>query len=310
MALCSNVSVARTYNYNFIFAIDPQPDTPTRKTTRMKHHSEKFLANDHLIFCQRWQPDSAPKGVLLIAHGLAEHSGRYTEVAEFFVAHNYAVCCLDHIGHGQSEGQRGFINRFTDYTDTLDVFATHVSQWYPGLPVFLVGHSMGGLISALFLIQNQSRFAGSILSGPAIKVSDEPSWLLLMVGRLLSALAPKTGIMQLAADNISRDPAVVAAYLNDSMVHTGKISARLATEMLSSMKHVQANASAITLPMLLLHGSEDQLAAPESSSLLHEKIASADKQLVIYQGLYHEIFNEPEKQQVFTAMLEWLEKRC
>lgn len=276
----------------------------------MEHHSDKFLSNNQSIFYQRWQPESAPKGVLLIAHGLAEHSGRYAQMAEFFVAHNYAVCCLDHIGHGQSEGQRGFINRFTDYTSALKVFATHVSQWYPGSPIFLLGHSMGGLISALFLTENQSLFAGSILSGPAIKASDEPSWLLLIVSRLLSALVPKIGVMQLEADSISRDPAVVATYRNDPLVHTGKISARLATEIFKSMKYVQENAFVITLPMLLLHGSEDRLAAPESSSLLHEKIASADKQLIIYQGLYHEIFNEPEKQRVFTNMLEWLEERC
>jgi alpha-beta hydrolase superfamily lysophospholipase len=274
----------------------------------MEHHSEEFLSKNQLIFCQRWQPDSSPKGVLLIAHGLAEHSGRYAEVAEFFVAHNYAVCCLDHSGHGQSEGQRGFINRFTDYTDTLDVFSRLVSQWFPESPVFLLGHSMGGLISALFLIQNQNRFAGSILSGPAIKASDEPSWPLLVIGRLLSALLPKTGIMQLEADSISRDPAVVAAYRNDPLVHSGKISARLATEIFSSMKYVQENATAITLPMLLLHGSEDLLAAPESSTLLHERISSADKQLVVYQGLYHEILNEPEKQQVLTTILKWLEQ--
>ncbi|MEH6556744.1 MAG: lysophospholipase [Oceanicoccus sp.] len=276
----------------------------------MEHHSEQFLSNNQLIFCQRWQPASAPKGVLLIAHGLAEHSGRYAEVAEFFVAHNYAVCCLDHSGHGKSEGQRGFINRFTDYTDALDVFSTLVPQWYPGSPVFLVGHSMGGLISALFLIRNQNRFAGSILSGPAIKASDEPSWLLLIISRLLSALLPKTGVMQLEADGISRDPAVVAAYRNDPLVHSGKISARLATEIFNSMKYVQENSTAITLPMLLLHGSEDLLAAPESSTLLHERISSTDKQLVVYQGLYHEILNEPEKQQVLTTMLEWIEQRC
>lgn len=275
----------------------------------MEHHSKYFHSKGRMVFCQRWQPANHVKGVLLIAHGLAEHSGRYAEIAAFFVANNYAVCCLDHIGHGQSEGPRGFINQFTDYTDTLDIFSTQVSDWYPNLPIFLIGHSMGGLISAQFLIKNQERFAGSILSGPAIRAPNEPSSLLLIIARLLSTLAPKIGVMQLSADNISRDTAVVKTYRDDPLVYTGKISARLATEIFSSMTLVQEHASAITLPMLLLHGSEDRLAAPEGSSLLNDKIASLDKQLIIYRGLYHELFNEPEKQQVFTTMLDWLEKR-
>jgi alpha-beta hydrolase superfamily lysophospholipase len=115
--------------------------------------------------------------------------------------------------------------------------------------------------------------------------------------------------MQLSADNVSRDTSVVETYRDDPLVHTGKISARLAAEIFNSMTLVQEHASAITLPMLLLHGSEDRLAAPEGSSLLNDKIASPDKQLIIYRGLYHELFNEPEKQQVFTTMLNWLEKR-
>lgn len=276
----------------------------------MEHHRSTFLSKGHRVFSQRWQPETDPKGVLLIAHGLAEHSGRYAHLAEFFVAHNYAVCALDHIGHGQSEGRQGFVNSFSDYTDTLDLFSAQVEQWYPGAPVFLVGHSMGGLISAHFLVSRQSRFQGSILSGAAIKPFDEPSALLLAVGRLLSRWLPTAGVMQLDADAISRDPQVVTAYRNDPLVYTGKISARLATEIFSAMTYVEENAHKIKLPMLLLHGSEDRLAAPESSSFLDRTVTSVDKRLVIYQGLYHEIFNEPEQLQVMTNIVEWLDRRC
>ncbi len=274
----------------------------------MNHHEDTFVANNHTIYCQRWQPPSTAKGVLLIAHGLAEHSGRYARVAEYFVNHGYAVCALDHIGHGKSDGKRCHIKRFSDFTETLTIFLGKIKTWIPDSPVFLIGHSMGGLISAAYLLQNQNAFRGCILSGPAIKASEQPSAALMLLNRIISVLVPTLGMMKLAADGVSRDPVEVKAYIEDPLVHTGKVSSRMVAELFKTMSEVQTNAAAITLPVLLLHGGEDKLAAPESSTFLNEHVGSKDKKLIIYDGLYHEIFNEPERDQVFADVLAWLDE--
>jgi alpha-beta hydrolase superfamily lysophospholipase len=133
--------------------------------------------------------------------------------------------------------------------------------------------------------------------------------LQMLVIRLLSALKPGTGVLQLDANGVSRDPAVVEAYVNDPLVFHGKMSARKVAELFKAMRHIQANAGQITLPMLLLHGGEDSMASPEGSRFLHSHISSADKTLKIYPGLYHEIFNEPEQQEVFAEVLAWCDQR-
>jgi alpha-beta hydrolase superfamily lysophospholipase len=176
----------------------------------------------------------------------------------------------------------------------------------PGVPIFLVGHSMGGLIAATHLVSHQSHYAGAILSGAAIQAAEEPSRLLLRASRVLSKLAPRLGVLALDAEGVSRDPAVVAAYRADPLVYTGKIGARLAAELVDAMAAVQPNAPRIELPMLLLHGAEDRLAAPAGSQFLHDHVSSADRQLKFYPGLYHEIFNEPERDVVIADVTRWI----
>ena len=187
------------------------------------------------IFYQMWLPDGEPKATLVLVHGLAEHCGRYMNVVNHFVPLGYAVYGLDHIGHGKSDGTRAYVDRFFDFVDTLKQFVDLVKQWQPAKPCFMIGHSMGGLISAAYLLEHQADLNGAVLSAPAIKASGAISSTTLTVGRLLSSLAPKMGVAQLAADGISQDPAVVEAYVNDPLVCSGKITARLGAEMLKTM---------------------------------------------------------------------------
>ncbi len=264
-------------------------------------------ARDASIFYQYWKPDTDARAVILIAHGAAEHSGRYQRFAQHFVGLGYAVAALDHYGHGHSDGERCCIKAFTDYTDSLEIFRQQVERDFAGLPVVLLGHSLGGLISTSFLLQKQDAFVGCILSGPAIKTELQPPFLQILLIKFFSLVAPNMGVLQLDASGVSRDPAEVEKYLNDPLNFSGKLSARLVAELFATMDTVQARAAEIFVPMLILHGEADSMAAAEGSRFLHEHISSTDKTLKIYPGLYHEIFNEPERLEVFADVERWLD---
>ncbi|HIJ58672.1 MAG TPA: alpha/beta hydrolase, partial [Deltaproteobacteria bacterium] len=214
----------------------------------------------------------------------------------------------DHIGHGKSAGSRVYVERFEDFTDTLKTFSHMIRDWQPKKPIFLIGHSMGGLISSIFLLDHQDELSGAVLSGPSVKVPDMSS-VTILAGKLFSTLMPKLGLLALEADGVSRDPVVVQAYLNDPLVYTGKITARLAAELLKAMKRAEVDASKITLPILIAQGSEDRLVDPDGAQMLHDTVGSLDKTLKIYDGLYHEIFNEPEHHKVLGDVEAWLESR-
>ncbi|AMO73261.1 lipase [Sphingorhabdus sp. M41] len=258
---------------------------------------------------EKWLPDDDPKAVILLVHGYAEHAGRYEYFAQHCVGKGYAVYAIDHWGHGQSDGTPGFVPDFSVFHDGVDQLLASATHDYPALPVMLVGHSMGGLISATYLLSNQSKFAACVLSGPAIKAAEEPSAFLKAISGFLSRFFPKLGVLELDPNGVSRDPKVVADYLADPLVYNGKMGARLAAELLTNMTKIQENAGQISLPMLLLHGGKDSLAAAEGSEFLDRHISSSDKQLKIYPKLFHEIFNEPEKDAVLNDMTDWLDKQ-
>jgi alpha-beta hydrolase superfamily lysophospholipase len=276
----------------------------------MNHQQGKFItARGVNIFYQSWLPEGDPKAALLLVHGLGEHGGRYVNLVNHFVPLGYAVYALDHIGHGHSDGTRLFLESFADFTNPLKLYFDMVTKWQPGKPVFLVGHSMGGLISSVYLLEHQDELAGAIISAPAIKVSDSISPATILAGRVFSAIAPKLGIMALDATAICSDPAVVDAYLKDPLVCNGKITARLAAEMLGAMQRVTREVSQIHLPLLVIQGSADRLVDPKGSQMLYGQSSSSDKTLKVYDGFYHEVFNEPGRAQVLGDVQAWLEKQ-
>jgi len=274
----------------------------------MKHQEGFFKGvRDANIYYQSWLPESEPRGVLLIVHGLAEHSDRYENVVNHFVPLGYAVYGIDHLGHGKSDGTRVYVERFDDYTNTLKIYFDKVRGSQPGKPIFLVGHSMGGLISAVYLLDHQAELAGAVLSGPAVKIPKYVTPVILFMGKMLSALVPKYGLLPLDANGVSRDPSVVQAYVSDSLVHRGKATARLAAEMLKAMQTITAQAARITLPILIVQGSADRLVNPAGAQMLYDAVSSVDKEIKIYDGLYHEVFNEPEHDKVLRDVEIWLE---
>ncbi len=272
------------------------------------NHSEgsfKGVRNAN-IYYQAWLPEGDAKAALLIVHGLGEHSGRYLNVVNHFVPLGYAVYGLDHLGHGKSDGAREVVERFEDYTNTLTIYYDMVKGWQPDQPIFLLGHSMGGLIATTYLLDHQAKFKGAVISAPAVKVSDSISQATITLGKVLSVLTPKAGVLGLDANGVSRDPEVVAAYVNDPLVFHGKTPARLAAEMLKTMQRVSAEAGKIMLPLMLVQGGEDKLVDPAGAQLLYDQVSSKDKTLKVYQGLYHEVFNEPERDRVLKDVETWL----
>jgi alpha-beta hydrolase superfamily lysophospholipase len=277
-------------------------------------HTDGFLEFRHSLargssrlYSQTWLPDGETRAAVLLVHGLGEHSARYAHVAAHLTSRGFAVFTIDHYGHGKSDGRMGYVERFSVYLDGVDELLKKVRAEQPSLPLFLVGHSMGGLIAATYLLENQDAFRACVLSGPALKTDQAPPALLLALNRLLSALVPTLPMIRLDASGVSRNPAVVEAYVNDPLNFHGKLSARLIAELSATMDKTLSRAAEIRIPVIFMHGEEDLLTSPSGSQEMFDNVGSADKTLKLYPGLYHEIFNEPEQDAVMADMSTWLE---
>ena len=274
----------------------------------MNHSEATFIGSSgKQIYYQSWLPEGSPKAVLIIVHGLGEHSGRYMNVVNQLVPAGYAIYALDHYGHGRSEGVRMFVPRFEVFTDTLKTFFDIVQAKHPDDKLFMLGHSMGSLITTDYLLKHQDGLDGVIISGTAIKVSSDITPATITLGKLFSILMPKFGLTGLDANGVSRDPEVVEAYLNDPLVYTGKMTARFAAEGLKAMQRVTARMPEIKLPIYIFHGSADTMADPTGSQDLYDAVSSGDKKLKFYEGYYHETLNDIGKETVLADLQDWLE---
>jgi acylglycerol lipase len=279
------------------------------KVPVMKHQTDTFTSGDGLsIFCQSWIPDS-PTAVVVLSHGYAEHSGRYQHVVDALLNQNYAVYALDHRNHGQSDGEKGYVADFSKFIDDLQLFVGTVKSANPDVKMILLAHSMGAAIGTHYAIEHPDDFDLLVFSAPYLIDGGGVSPLLLKISGLMSTLLPRLPIKPLDSSNVSRDPAVVKDYDNDPLNSRNKIRARTGAELLSAGPKAFERASEIRQPILIMHGDADALASIDGSRKLNELISSDDKSLRSYAGLYHEILNEPEKDQVIADIIDWLRDR-
>ncbi|MEU8894417.1 lysophospholipase [Nocardia sp. NPDC048505] len=258
------------------------------------------------IAWRAWLPDGQARAAIVLVHGVAEHSGRYAHVGTRLADAGFAVYALDHVGHGKSEGGKANIGSMSGSADNVEGMLDLAGREQPGVPKFLLGHSMGSLIVLFLATRAPLRVDGIVVSAPPLDIPvGNP--LQKLLAPALSRLTPNLGVLGLDSSMISRDPAVVAAYDADPLVYRGKLPARTATEILLASELVKGRLDKLTVPTLVLHGTADALAAPSSSDLIERGAGSKDLTVLRYDGLYHEVFNEPEQDKVLTDVVEWLE---
>jgi len=274
----------------------------------MRHSEGTFKAADGLnLFEQRWLPDGDAKAVVLIVHGYAEHSSRYTHTAEHLTHQGYAVYSFDLRGHGRSEGRRGYVRSFGKYLSDLRLFLKRVNEQEKAKPIFILGHSMGGTIVTLFSTMHSPDIRGLILSGPLLRMSDKISRSKRVLISVTGFFTPKLPVIKKINHRlISTDPNAAAKYDSDPLVYHGKLPARQGREINKAVNSIQKRMESVLLPLLILHGTGDSLVDMKGSKQLHARAGSTDKTLKLYKGFYHEVLNERGRNQVLADIVAWL----
>lgn len=275
----------------------------------MTYVEETVTATDGLRLFVRRRDVANARGQIAIVHGFGEHSGRYDRLGLHLNAHGYSVTAYDHRGHGLSDGLPGHVESFKEYEDDLDRILSAIHTRSEGHRIFMVAHSMGGLVALRYVATRSGRLAGAVISAPLIGFASPVPVHKLIAARVAARLAPHYRLnSEINPSVLSRDPEVGKAYATDPLVNR-KVSARWFAETTRAMEEVNDWAPRITLPLLVMHGTKDRLASLEATKRSFELIGSSDKELAIYPGFYHELFNEPEKQQIFDRVTEWVDKR-
>ncbi|MEP7135942.1 MAG: lysophospholipase [Chloroflexota bacterium] len=277
----------------------------------MKTFESKFEGRDGLSFyVQGWEPDAQPKAVIALVHGLGEHIGRYAHVGKALTDAGYVLVGFDLRGHGKTVSPRGHFPALDAVMQDIRQFIQFVSQRYSNVPQFLYGHSLGGLLALTYAVQNKMGLKGVMVTGAALRSALQEQKVKIAMAKVLGTLVPAATIPSgLDATSISRDKAVVDKYVNDPLVHD-KTSLGLGKSALTAIDVCFAGAKDFRYPLLIMHGKEDKLTYPSGSEdfakLAGEK--NKDVTLKIWDGLYHEIHNEPEQAEVFKVMIAWLDK--
>jgi alpha-beta hydrolase superfamily lysophospholipase len=256
-----------------------------------------------------WTPDATPRGVVLVCHGYAEHARRYDHVAQRFGESGLITYALDLRGHGRSGGKRVYLRDIAEYTGDFHTLVGIAAAEHPDLKRVVLGHSMGGGVVFTYGVEHPDDYTAMVLSGPAVYAQDAVSSFMIAVAKLVGSILPGLPVEKLPTDAVSRDPEVVAAYNADPLVHHGKLPAGIAKALIKVGETMPQRAGALTAPLLVVHGEKDVLIPVEGSRHLMECVASEDPHLKVYPGLYHEVFNEPEKAVVLDDVVSWVESK-
>lgn len=276
----------------------------------MNHREMTWKSHDGLdLFARVWEPKVvSPRAVVCLVHGLGEHASRYAHVAEALSREGFVLFGFDLRGHGRSGGARGHISSDRDYLMDIDLLLERARARYPALPLFLYGHSLGGILVLYYGLKRKPALKGVIATGPGLRTALEKQPAKILAARALGAVAPKLSIPSgLDTKALSRDTSVVQAYVSDPLVHD-RVSLGFGRIMLGVTQWTLAHAGEFPVPLLLMHGKKDKVAFPSGSV----EVAAALKDratLVLWEDLYHEVHNEPEKAEVFKTMMMWMDAR-
>src|SRR5947209_11224029 len=259
------------------------------------------------IFFRRWRPNGVSRAVVIICHGFNAHSGQYQWVGEQFAAAGLAVYALDLRGRGRSDGERFYVEKFADYVSDVATVIALAKAREPGLSVYLLGHSAGGVVSCIYTLEHQSELAGLICESFAFQVPAPDFAIAVLKG--ISHLAPHAHVVKLKNEDFSRDPEVVRAMNDDQLIAHEVQPTRTAAEMARADDRLKREFPLITLPVLILHGTVDKVTRPSGSQLFYDTAGSADKTLKLYEGHYHDLLHDIGNEQVLADIMSWIDAR-
>lgn len=272
----------------------------------MKYSEFEFATDEgSVLMAREWLPNSEPRGMVCLVHGLGEHSGRYGHLALALNQAGYALFSYDQRGHGKSMGKRGHTPSYETLLDDINCFSRESIQRFPNLPVFLYGHSLGGNLVLNYVIRRQPKFAGVVVTSPWLRLTVEPSPWLRMLAILLDKLMPSFSLPSgLELNALSHDLSEINAYKSDYLVHN-RISVRLFVAVDQAGHWANDNAAQFNLPLLLMHGGGDRITSAKATTLFASHVQK-DCTLKIWPDLYHELHHEPEKEEIIFYLINWL----
>lgn len=277
----------------------------------MTHTTGTFLSSDGLTLrTRRWEPRGEVRSRMILIHGIHEHSGRYAQVATELMRHGIEIVALDLRGHGESEGERAMVESFDEYIQDVRRYVDEVVSQRADVPLVLFGHSMGGLIvSATVVDRGTEGLSGVALSSPALALPDSTPKLLQLAAPYVSKWFPRLPVSKVDVTKISRDAAVQRQYRADPLNTVRGVRARVGYGIVHTIEHVRENPGAFDVPLYAYHGTADQITDPSGTQWLAENAATPDVTLRLWDGLYHETHNEPERDDVIGALAEWIAER-
>jgi alpha-beta hydrolase superfamily lysophospholipase len=259
------------------------------------------------IHARSWRPDGKAKAVVVIVHGFNSHSGHYFWVADQLVGAGFAVYALDLRGRGLSDGERYYVEKFAEYQSDIDMLVKLARSREPGLPLFMMGHSAGGVNACVYTLDHQAEIAGLICESFAYRVPAPDFALAVLKG--LSHVAPHAHVLKLPKEQFSRDPAAVKALIDDPLIENEVQPTKTVAEMVRADERLKREFPAFTLPLLIIHGTKDTVTKPEGSKEFYERASSADKTLKLYDGYFHDPLNDIGKEVVMNDIKAWIAKR-